>query len=207
MPIIKQYNPQVIQLDERQVLRDYAGLVSELYADNPTARRWAARDLVAYPESAELLVKQLCVEEEPSVRDVILTTLTRLASPVAVNGLLEYLRSEDVALRNEVIEALQQLPEQVAPVMAELLVDADPDVRIFTVNILESLCHPNVEAWLIATIERDTHINVCASALDLLVEVGSIAALPALRELKQRFPDEPYIAFAVDLAIKRIEKG
>jgi len=88
--------------------------------------------------------------------------------------------------------------------MASLLNDPDPDVRIFAVNILESLCHPDVEQWLIDVIRDDAHINVCATAVDLLGEVGSEQALPALQSLKERFTDEPYIQFAADLAINRI---
>ncbi|MEE2748809.1 MAG: HEAT repeat domain-containing protein, partial [Pseudomonadota bacterium] len=75
---------------------------------------------------------------------------------------------------------------------------------IFAVNILESLCHPDVEQWLIDVIRDDEHINVCATAVDLLGEVGSEKSEPALLALKERFTDEPYIQFAADLAIKRI---
>ena len=88
--------------------------------------------------------------------------------------------------------------------MACLLNDSDPDVRIFAVNILESLCHPDVEQWLIGVIRDDEHINVCATAVDLLGEVGSEQSTQALQELKDRFDEEPYIQFAADLAIKRI---
>jgi HEAT repeat protein len=204
MPIVKQHNPQVIDTDERRRPRDFAGLVAELELDNSTARRWAARDLAAFPEAAEALVGRLKREDEPSVREAILTTLTRLGDPAAMAGLVECLRSEDAALRNEVIEAMKGLPDEVAAIMGELLADPDPDVRIFAVNILESLCHPQVEAWLAGVIEQDSHVNVCATAVDLLGEVGSPASRSALERLKARFPDEPYICFAADLAIKRI---
>ena len=85
-----------------------------------------------------------------------------------------------------------------------MLTDADPDVRILAVNILESLRHPNVEQWLIEVIESDLQVNVCATAVDLLGEVGSDTAHDPLRRLKLRFATEPYIQFATDLALKRI---
>jgi tRNA A37 threonylcarbamoyladenosine synthetase subunit TsaC/SUA5/YrdC len=66
------------------------------------------------------------------------------------------------------------------------------------------LRHPDVEKWLAEVIENDPHVNVCATAVDLLGEVGSQAALESLRKLKSRFANEPYIQFAADLAIKRI---
>ena len=147
----------------------------ELSSPNPTARRWAARDLLDCPGATTALVDRLQVEADIAVREVILTTLTRLGDDVAVAGLVQCLRSEDATLRNEAIEAMKQLPDEVAPIMRELLHDQDPDVRIFTVNILESLRHPAVESWLIEVIEEDTQVNVCATAVDLLGEVGSMA--------------------------------
>jgi len=77
-------------------------------------------------------------------------------------------------------------------------------VRIFAINILESLRHPDVEAWLIEVIERDPMVNVCGTAVDLLSEVGSSASHDALERLKARFAAEPYIQFAADLALQRI---
>lgn len=207
MPIVKQHNPQIIDSDERRRPRDFAGLMTELEDLDPSARRWAARDLAAFSEAAGALVQHFKGEADPSVRDALLATLISLGDPAAVAGLVECLRSEDVAVRNEVIEAMKQLPEEVAPIMGDLLVDSDPDVRIFAVNILESLRHPQVEAWLISVIDKDPHINVCATALDLLVEVGTSASRSALEQLKARFFDEPYICFAVDLALKRINEN
>jgi hypothetical protein len=59
-------------------------------------------------------------------------------------------------------------------------------VRIFAVNILESLRHPQVEEWLIEVIEGDPHLNVCGTAVDLLGETGSPgASMAALATLKR----------------------
>ena len=82
--------------------------------------------------------------------------------------------------------------------------DSDADVRIFAVNILESLRHPQVEDWLLGVVENDAHVNVCAAAVDLLGEVGTRRAAPALQRLRQRFDSEPYIQFAAGVALKRL---
>lgn len=181
-----------------------ADLQHDLIADENSVRRRAARDITQCPGATNLLLDQLAVEEVASVRQIILSSLTVIGDQDAVNGLVECLRSEDAALRNEAIEAMKLLPQEVALIMRNLLTDSDPDVRIFAVNILESLCHPSVEEWLVEVISIDEHINVCATAVDLLGEVGSQKALDSLSQLKDRFPDEPYIQFAADLAIKRI---
>lgn len=204
MAFIKSQTAQPVNEDERKQQRDCVSLERELENPNPTARRWAARDLTDCPEASAALVNRLEREEDVSVREVILTTLTSLGDEVAVAGLVDCLRSESVSLRNEAIEAMKQLPEEVALIMRGLLDDASPDVRIFAVNILETLRHPEVESWLIDVIERDPHLNVCATAVDLLGEVGSAAAREPLKRLKARYADEPYIQFATDLALKRI---
>ena len=179
-------------------------LMAQLADPDPAQRRWAARDLVRYPDAAAALVQRLQSEDDIAVREVIFTSLTRLGGAVAVAGLVQCLRSEDPSLRNEAIEAMKVLPDEVAPIMGGLLQDADSDVRIMAVNVLESLQHPDVEAWLIQVIEQDPVINVCGAAVDLLTEVGTAAALGALQRIKLRFADEPYIQFAASLALKRI---
>lgn len=190
---------------DRQQARDLDGLLQGLQADDPLTRRWAARDLSEHPDAAAALVEQLQRETEPSVLQVILTSLTSIGDDVAIQGLIDCLYLEDTMLRNAAIEVLKELPDQVAPFMDALLQDPNHDVRIFAVNVLESLRHPRVEDWLIEVIRQDSHVNVCATAVDLLGEVGSDQSQAALVALKQRFADEPYIQFAADLALKRIE--
>jgi HEAT repeat protein len=184
--------------------KDCKLLLQRLADPSSEVRRWAARDLADCIDCAAGMVERLRVEPDASVREVIFTTLTHLGDASAVQAMVEFLRSEDVALRNEAIEVMKQLPTAVAPIMRCLLRDADSDVRIFAVNILESLRHTDVERWLAEVIAQDAHVNVCATAVDLLGEVGSRAALEPLQNLKERFAEEPYIQFAADLAIKRI---
>jgi len=205
--LIKSPKPQPTNEDVRRRGRDCDALVAQLEDANPMARRWAARDLTDCPGASAALVGRLSREPDPSVRDVIFTTLTALGDDPAVAGLVECLNSEDAALRNEAIEAMKQLPEKVAPIMRGLLLNPDQDVRIFAVNILESLRHPDVEFWLIGVIESDPDLNVCGTAVDLLGEVGSEASREPLVRLKKRFADQPYIQFAVDLALTRISQN
>ncbi len=207
MGFIKNQQTKPVATDERKRKRDYPDLIVQLGDSNPTARRWAARDLAGFLEAAPALVACLKKEAEVSVREVILSSLTCMGNSTAVAGLVDCLRSDDAALRNEAIEAMKQLPDEVAPIMQGLLSDDDSDVRIFAVNILESLCHPAVESWLIGVIESDLHVNVCATAVDLLSEVGTETAVESLEALKIRFAGEPYIQFSATLALRRIHDG
>jgi HEAT repeat protein len=200
MGLIKNTTPRNSGHDEREHPRDRAGLILEL---DDAARRWAARDLVKHSNASSALLLRLRVETEVSVREVILSALTRIADPTAIAGLVTCLRSEDASLRNEAIEAMKALPNEVAPIMRGLLIDPDPDVRILAISILESLRHPEVEAWLIDVIDHEPMVNVCGTAVDLLSELGSGASHDALERLKARFSAEPYIQFAAGLALKR----
>jgi HEAT repeat protein len=207
MALVKKVQNDAVAQDERKLARDCVSLMRELDNASPMARRWAARDLADCPEASTALIARLQREDDSSVREIIFSTLTSLGDETAVAGLVKCLRSQDAALRNEAIEAMKQLPDEVAPIIRGLLADPDADVRIFTVNILESLRHPDVEAWLIEVIENDPQVNVCATAVDLLGEVGSEAAREPLKRFKARFADEPYIQFAADLAIKRLSEN
>jgi len=191
--------------DQRHNDRSYLGLLDSLQSTDEMTRRWAARDLAAFPQASAALMEQLTQEPDRSVREAIFVSLTQIGDQIAVDGLITCLRSEVVNLRNDAIEAMKLMPDAVAPMMQGLLHDSDPDIRIFAVNILESLRHPKVESWLIDVITTDPHLNVCATALDLLAEVGSQQAIEPLQQLKQKFADEPFVQFAIDIALTRIQ--
>ena len=193
--------------DQRRRARAGPDWPQQIDSPDAAARRRAVQDLARQPEASTVLLARLACERDLAVRAVICTGLIQCRDRIAVDGLLACLRSEDAGLRSEAIEALKQLPQEVEPLLEGLLHDSDPDVRIFVVNILESLRHPQVEEWLIRVIEQDPHVNVCATAVDLLGEVGNEGAESALRALKQRFANEPYIQFAADLALKRIHRA
>ena len=207
MAFIKQSNTELVSQDERKNAREFADLVAGLEDLNPTCRRWSARDLADCPDATAALVARLPIEQDLTVREVIFTTLVKLGDPAAIGELVKCLRSDDASLRNEAVEAMKQLPDEVAPIMGDLLKDPDPDTRIFAINILESLRHPGVVDWLIEVIASDPHVNVCGTAMDLLSELGTSDAAEALVALKARFPDEPYIQFCADFALKRIREG
>jgi HEAT repeat protein len=211
MPIKKQEEKEEklveIKQERRRFQRDFEGLLKQLSCGTPTERRWAARDLADYKEASKHLLDQLLKEEDISVREAIISSLLKIGDEIAIQGLIECLRSDDAHLRNSAIEALKVIPEKVESHIEKLLKDEDPDVRIFVVNILESLRHPKVIQWLIEVLEKDENVNVCGAALDLLAEVGTEEAVPAIKKVKERFKDEPYIQFAADVALRRINAG
>lgn len=184
------------------IARDDALLM--LSADDPAARQAAARALAGQREAGEALSARFAIEADEATSEALAVALMKTGGSAMVERLLPLLSSDEAQLRNRVIEILQALPAEVAPHMERLLDNADPDVRIFAVNVLEALRHPKVEDWLIAVISTDRHVNVVGTALDLLGEVGTEAARPALKRVIERFGNEPFIAFAATTALKRI---
>ena len=195
--------------DHRHDQRDYAGLIRQLLDTDANKRRWAARDLAQFPDAVKILLDSLSTESEHMVREAIFDSLQQLAKQdkgeYIVSGLITLLRSEDAELRNGAIEILQSMPEYVATRIIELLNDQDSDVRIFAIDILQQLAHPQTPQWLLSVLKDETHVNVIATAIDRLAEVGTPEMIDDLLAIKQRFANEPFLGFAVDTAIRRIE--
>lgn len=174
---------------------------------DPARRRRAAHALGERPDAVPALSARLAREEDPSVRETLLTALVRTGTAAAAAALVPHLGSEDVGLRNGVIESLQQMPAAVVmPEVAPLLTAADSDLRIFAAQLVGKLPHPDRLGLLAGVIDRDPHVNVCLSAVEALMDSGDPAALPVVERLGARFPDDPFVAFSVDAA-RRLFSG
>jgi HEAT repeat protein len=88
--------------------------------------------------------------------------------------------------------------------MASLLSDPDSDVRILATELTRTLLEADTTRLLCELLEREQHANVCAAAIDVLADVGTREALPALRTCAERFAGSPFLPFAVSVAIARI---
>ncbi len=205
MPIKKIEKTEEKEFKERRRFeRNFENLIRQLNSDFSLERRWAARDLSQYPEAVPFLFERLKKEPDISVQEVIITSLLAINNEDVVKGFIELLKSEDAFLRNEVIEALKQIPEKVASYIEKLLHSSDPDLKIFAIDIMGSLDRSMVFKWLKEILENETHVNICATALDLVSEIGTEEFLPLIEKIKNRFSDEPYIQFICDLAKRRI---
>ncbi|MFC5359276.1 HEAT repeat domain-containing protein [Azospirillum himalayense] len=174
---------------------------------DPARRRQAAHTLGERPDAVPALSARLLREEDLSVRETLLTALVRTGTAEAAAALTPHLASEDVGLRNGVIESLQQMPAAVVmPEVAPLLRATDSDLRIFAAQLVGKLPHPDRLGLLAGVIDRDPHVNVCLSAVEALMESGDPAALPVVERLGARFPDDPFVAFSVDAA-RRLFSG
>jgi HEAT repeat protein len=184
---------------------------ADLRSADPEARRRAVRalgrDLGRDPGAAETLAGLLAAEPDPSVRGAILSAFVGHDDPRVAKPLLPLLRSDEAGLRTGVLDALQAMPGAVRPHLPGLLADADSDVRILATDLTRGLPVPESSALLCTMLERETHVNACAAAVDALAETGMPDAVATLRAVAARFPGEQFLAFSVKVAIARIEGG
>jgi HEAT repeat protein len=182
---------------------DRTHLRQDLNSEDIDDRRNAVR-LAARMGEAELLAHHLANEHDPGIRETVLTSLVRIGGLAAIRPLLELLDTDQAALRSVVIETLQSMGNEIVPEIELLLQDENPDQRIYAVNMLLSLRSPRVPDIALKVIETDPHVNVCAAAVDVLMETGRPEMADALQAVANRFPDQAFLAFAVRAAIKRI---
>ena len=174
--------------------------------DSPDAdSRWtAARALTGQADAVPALAAALAREPISRVREAMMTALIRIGNAASIEVLLPYLRSQDASVRAAAIEALQALPDAIAPFMAPLLNDGDSDVRLLATELARNMDASEATRLLCELIEREQHPNVCAAAIDVLTEVGTPDALPTLERCAARFAATPFLPFAVSVAMSRI---
>lgn len=178
-----------------------------LVSGTPDARWVAARALGREIDGTGPLIAALAVEEDARVRGAIFTALAHIATGPAVEGVLPYLRSDNAAIRTGALDALNAMPQAVAPYMEPLLSDADSDVRLLACEIARRLPQDQTTVLLCRLLERETAANVCAAAVDVLAETGDAAALPALTRCAARFQETVFLVFAIKVATTQIEGG
>ncbi|BEV15369.1 HEAT repeat domain-containing protein [Herbaspirillum sp. DW155] len=184
-----------------------ATALASLQAADPALRRSAAQTLAGQPEAVPVIIDALERESSLAVRTALLDSLAATPGDEAVQALAGCLRSEDAWLRNAAIDLLRGMPEQVAPVIAHMLIDPETDIRILAVGILDTLRHARVEEWLLQLIDAETDVNVCGAALEVLTTIGTPSAIGPVTTLMRRFADEPYITFAGRLLLNRLGRG
>jgi HEAT repeat protein len=183
-------------------------LLASLHAGATEAeRRDAAADLAALPDTACALGAALGEEASPRVREAIVLALVGIGTPEAAAAIGGFLASEDVPLRNAAVEALQQMGASAGAYVEKLLAAPDSDTRIFAVNVIEALRQQAASGWLRRVLARDPDLNVGLAAVEAIVQFGEPADVAVLRGFAARFPNEPFVTFAVNMACRRIAAG
>lgn len=199
MPLVRRY-AAAVSANETEDGDGLARLTS-----GTTDERWdAARSVASLPGGVEALGAALGTEADARVRSVIFTSLARVASSASVDAVLPWLRADDANLRTGALDALRAMPHAVLPRLPDLLSDADTDVRVLSCEIARCLAPADATPLLCDLLDRETDVNVCAAAVDVLAEIGQAGAESALRRCADRFPRQDFIGFAVKAALQRV---
>ncbi len=167
--------------------------------------RWdAARAASEFPDSAGAVAAALSRETEPHVREALFTSLARIGTRDSITRILPMLRSDDAALRTGALDALRSSAVVAREVLPQVLSEPDTDVRILSCELARALPSEEATRSLCTLLADEPEVNVCAAAVEVLAEVGTHAALPALARCARRFPQVPFLSFAIKLATDRI---
>lgn len=167
--------------------------------------RWAAaRAAGDTPGGVEALTRALRTEEDPRVREAILTSLVRAGTPEAVAAILPYLHADDANLRAGALDALRVVPAALAAHLPGLLADPDADVRLLACDLARALPVGDAVGLLHPLLDRETEANVCSAAVEVLAEIAGPEVVPALENCARRFPGDPFLPFAIRVAAQRI---
>jgi HEAT repeat protein len=182
----------------------FDGVVDALQRGNNEQRWTAAREAAQVPSAAPALGRALLSEVDVRVREAIFTSLARIGNAESAQAVLPHLRSDDASMRTGALDALRAMPEQTRPLLARLLNDTDPDVRLLTCELARSLPGKDSVRLLCQLLETEPVANVCSAAVDVLAEIAGAEAMPALARCAERFRNDPFFTFAVEVAIKRV---
>jgi HEAT repeat protein len=174
---------------------------SGLASPSAEARWSAARAAGDALGAVDALAKALSREVDGKVREAIFTALARIATPESIAAAIPFVRSDDAGLRTGALDVLRAQPALAAPHLAALLADPDSDVRLLACDIARGASSVSL---LCGVLERDPQPNVCAAAVEVLAEIGDADTVAALTRCRARFPDDPFLAFAIDAASNRL---
>jgi HEAT repeat protein len=166
--------------------------------------RWAAARAARDPAAIPSLGKALAQERDARVREAIFTALAQIGTAESANVVMPYLRLDDANARTAAMDALRAMPDACRPYLSELLADPDPDVRLLACDLVRDAGGADGPRWLCALIETEPQANVCAAAVEVLDEIADETAAPSISRCAERFPDDPFLGFAIKVVVDRL---
>jgi HEAT repeat protein len=198
MPLIRKKSSEVAAEAPREALFSLASASLD--------ERWSAARAVSDPAFIPSLAEALGRERDARVREAIFTALARIGTPESAKVVLPYLRLDDASTRTGAMDALRAMQEACRPYLQELLADPDPDVRLLACDLVRDAGGAEGPRWLCALIETEPQANVCAAAVEALGEIADETAATSLSRCAERFPDDPFLGFAIKVVVDRLRR-
>jgi HEAT repeat protein len=199
MPLIRKSarGPNVQRPEDGEIL---ASLVNP----DPDKRWAAARDAASVAGGGAALAAALPREGDPRVREAMFTGLAHIGTPEAADAVVSLLRSDDANLRGGALDALRTMVPQVHDLLPRLLTDQNIDIRILSCELARALEGAEATRLMCRVLDYDAEANVCAAAVEVLAEVGGPEARPSLQACAIKFDATPFLAFAIQVVIERL---
>lgn len=186
----------------------YTDLMAQVNSGEPAIRRQAIRMLRHHPKCLADMIELAKRESDKNVVESIFDTLLSIAScdnkvQEVISGVVELMFSRDTQTRNQAIVFLSDFPAQVAQHIPHLLSHENRDIRLYTLDIIRGLAHPEVPSWLASIIDHEEDANVLVSAIDRAAESGCVQLMANINMASIRI-ENPMVQFAVVMATTRL---
>jgi HEAT repeat protein len=147
------------------------------------------------------LLVELVLSTNLGVQEAADRALRKIGGPETVAAVAPLLRSDDAPVRNVAMDVLREVGDQDFDTLVDLLHDEDPDIRIFTSDILGATGNVMAVSPLCTSLLKDPEVNVRYQAA---VSLGSLGFPEAARCLNKALEDEEWVQFSVIEALTKI---
>jgi HEAT repeat protein len=132
------------------------------------------------------------------VRERAIALAARHLTPEVLGGLLA--NGENAVLRNSAFAALERQGPYAVPHLLKLTVDGDPEVAMFSVQILSLINDSSASRALLPLLDHPDR-NIAQSAIEALGNVQAVEAVPALIRLLSA---DMWLQFAAVVALGKL---
>ena len=175
-------------------------------AEDQTQRDYAIEEIVKFHAGGDFLIDYINnVDADKTVSTKIAAVISSMdADDAPIEKIMDLLKLDNAYVRNLGISILRNFGDSIKYYIVKFLIGDDRDLRIFAINVLGDVDFAESRDMLVELLEKEEDINVAMTAVDYMAEIGEEEDIPLLESLKERFPGEFYVEFAVDGAVKMI---
>ncbi len=177
-------------------------VLTALYSrDNDDIRQAAFEAGDMCLEEAIPLLSDHIKSRNVGVQEAAEYALRKIRGPKTIEKMIPYLHSEDSSLRNVAMDILREIGHDDVPSLCPLLLNQDPDIRIFMADILGHTQSRIAVPPLCEALLKDPEVNVRYQAA---MSLGQLAFPEAVEALHQAMKDEEWVQFSVVEALTKI---
>ena len=174
--------------------------------DDDSLKDYVVEEIAKFHGGPEFLVDYIHHHEaHKNVATKVASVISAMdADEAPIEMIMDLLKLDNAYIRNLGISILRNFGGSIKYYIVKFLIGDDRDLRIFAINVLGDVDFAESRDMLVELLQTEKDVNVAMTAVDYMGEIGEEEDIPLLESLKERFPGEFYVEFAVDGAIKMI---